>query len=199
VGWCRLAAHPPTVVSQLMATAPCQVLAWDTAKLRGPDKGTWYHLYVIIDIYSRYIRGFTVERAESADRAEELIRETIERDGIVPQTVHVDRGTAMTSKKVSRLLIDLGVTRDHSRPKVSDDNPYSEANFKAIKYRGEYPDSFDSLAHAREWCDGFVSYDNHEHRHCGIGPHPGFGAPRHRRPGARATRRHPHGGLPPPP
>ncbi|WP_405971768.1 IS3 family transposase [Streptomyces sp. NBC_00988] len=167
----RQAAHPAKVVPQLRADAPCQVLTWDITKLRGPDKGEWYHLYVIIDIFSRYICGFTVERAESAERARELIRETIERNGIVPETVHADRGTSMTSKKVSQLLIDLGVTRSHSRPKVSNDNPFSEANFKTIKYCGEYPESFNSLAHAREWCEGFISYYNHEHRHSGIGLH----------------------------
>jgi transposase InsO family protein len=167
----RQAVHPAKTVPQLVATAPCQVLTWDITKLRGPGKSEWYHLYVIIDIYSRYICGFTVERAESADRAEELIRETIEHNGIVPETVHAGRGTSMTSKKVSQLLLDLGVTRSHSRPKVSNDNPYSEANFKTIKYRGDYPASFDSLAHARDWCDGFIAYYNHEHRHSGIGPH----------------------------
>ncbi|MCY0924006.1 MULTISPECIES: DDE-type integrase/transposase/recombinase [unclassified Streptomyces] len=150
----HLATHPAKKVPQLLATGPCQVLTWDISKPKGPDKGIWYHLYVIIDIYSRYICGFTVEAAESADRAEELIRETIERDGIVPETVHADRGTSMTSKKVSQLLIDLGVTRSHSRPKVSNDNPFSEANFKTIKYCGEYPQSFASLTEARDWCSG---------------------------------------------
>jgi transposase InsO family protein len=167
----RQATHPAKTVPQLQADAPCQVLTWDITKLRGPDKGEWYHLYVIIDIFSRYICGFTVERAESAERAEELIRETIERNGIVPETVHADRGTSMTSKKVSQLLIDLGVTRSHSRPKVSNDNPFSEANFKTIKYCGEYPESFNSLGHAREWCESFIAYYNHEHRHSGIGLH----------------------------
>ena len=167
----RQATHPAKTVPQLVATAPCQVLTWDITKLKGPSKGEWYHLYVIIDIYSRYICGWTVERAESADRAEELIREAIERNGIVPETVHADRGTSMTSKKVSQLLIDLGVTRSHSRPKVSNDNPYSEANFKTIKYCGEYPESFNSLSHARDWCEGFIAYYNHEHRHSGIGLH----------------------------
>ena len=116
------------------------------------------------------IAGPTVERAESAERAEELIRETIERAGIVPQTVHADRGTSMTSKKVSQLLIDLGVTRSHSRPKVSNDNPCSEANFKTIKYcGGGYPEYFSSLAHARDWREGFISYYNREHGHSGVG------------------------------
>jgi transposase InsO family protein len=167
----RQATHPAKTVPQLLATAPGQVLTWDITKLRGPNKGEWYHLYAIIDIYSRYICGWTVEAAEDSRRAEELIRETIERNGIVPETVHADRGTSMTSKAVSQLLIDLGVTRSHSRPKVSNDNPYSEANFKTIKYSPDFPESFDSLAHAREWCEGFFAYYNHEHRHSGIGLH----------------------------
>ena len=144
----RLATHPAKTVPQLVATAPCQVLTWDITKLRGPDRGVWYHLYVIIDIFSRRICGWTVERAESAERAEELIRETIERNGIIPETVHADRGTSMTSKRASQLLIDLGVTRSHSRPKASNDNPFSEANFKTIKYCGEYPNATKLRHHA---------------------------------------------------
>jgi transposase InsO family protein len=167
----RQATHPARTVPELVATAPSQVFTWDITKLAGPARGIWYHAYVIIDIFSRYIVGHTVERAESAERAEELIRDTIERNGIVPETVHADRGTSMTSKKVSQLLIDLGVTRSHSRPKVSNDNPYSEAQFKTTKYMSDYPDRFDSLAHAREWFDAFTSYYNHEHRHSGIGWH----------------------------
>jgi putative transposase len=167
----RQATHPAKVMPELVATAPSQVFTWDITKLAGPEKGLWYHAYVIIDIFSRYIVGHTVERAESAQRAEELIRETIERNGIVPETVHADRGTSMTSKKVSQLLIDLGVTRSHSRPKVSNDNPFSEAQFKTTKYMADYPSRFDSLAHARDWFDAFTSYYNHEHRHSGIGLH----------------------------
>ncbi|GCB50891.1 mobile element protein [Streptomyces sp. NL15-2K] len=167
----RQATHPARAVPELVATAPCQVFTWDITKAAGPVKGIWYHAYVVIDIFSRYIVGHTVERAESAERAEELIRETIELGGIMPETVHADRGTSMTSKKVSQLLIDLGVTRSHSRPKVSNDNPYSEAQFKTTKYMSDYPDRFDSLAHAREWFDAFTSYYNHEHRHSGIGWH----------------------------
>ncbi|GAA3052325.1 hypothetical protein GCM10010519_81030 [Streptomyces lactacystinicus] len=167
----RQATHPAKTVPELVATAPSQVFTWDITKAAGPGKGIWYHAYVIIDIFSRYIVGHTVELAESAERAEELIREAIERNGIVPETVHADRGTSMTSKKVSQLLIDLGVTRSHSRPKVSNDNPYSEAQFKTTKYMADFPQRFDSLAHAREWFDAFISYYNHEHRHSGIGLH----------------------------
>lgn len=167
----RQATHPAKTVPELVADGPSQVLTWDITKLAGPDKGIWYHAYVIIDIYSRYIVGWTVERAESAEQAEELIRETIERGGIVPQTVHADRGTSMTSKKVSQLLIDLGVTRSHSRPGVSNDNPYIESHFKTAKYQPDFPSRFDSLAHAREWMEGFITYYNHTHRHSGIGYH----------------------------
>ncbi|EGX54456.1 Integrase catalytic domain-containing protein [Streptomyces zinciresistens K42] len=167
----RQATHPPRAIPELVATGPSQVFTWDITKLPGPDKGIWHHAYVIIDIFSRYIVGHTVERAESADRAEELIRETIERNGIVPETVHADRGTSMTSKKVSQLLIDLGITRSHSRPRVSNDNPYSESQFRTTKYTADYPERFDSLAHAREWMDAFITYHNHDHRHSGIGLH----------------------------
>ncbi|MFE3327864.1 DDE-type integrase/transposase/recombinase [Streptomyces sp. NPDC059176] len=118
---------------ELVATAPSQVFTWDIIKAAGPATGTWYHTYVIIDIFSRYVVGQTVERAESTVRAQELIRETIARKGIVPETVHADRGTSMTSKKVSQLLIDPGVTRSHSRPKTSNHNPYSEVHFKTTK------------------------------------------------------------------
>ncbi len=167
----RQATHPAKTVPELVATAPSQVFTWDITRLAGPEKGSWFHAYVIIDIYSRYVVGHTVERAESADRAEELIRETITRNGIVPETVHADRGTSMTSKKVSQPLIDLGVTRSHSRPKTSNDNPYSESQFKTAKYAPDFPERFDSLAHARDWFDAFISYYNHEHRHSGIGLH----------------------------
>ena len=109
----RQATHPARTVPELVADGPSQVFTWDITKAAGPGKGIWYHAYVIIDIFSRYIVGHTVELAESGERAEELIRETIARNGIVPQTVHADRGTSMTSKKVSQLLIDLGVTRSH--------------------------------------------------------------------------------------
>ncbi|MFI0264264.1 transposase [Streptomyces sp. NPDC017056] len=167
----RQATHPPRTVPKLVASGPSQVFSWDITRLAGPKKGVWYHAYVIIDIHSRYIVGHTVERAESSDRAEELIRETIDRNGIVPATVHADRGTSMTSKKVSQLLIDLGVTRSHSRPKTSNDNPYSESQFKTVKYAPDYPERFDSLAHALEWLDAFIAQYNHEHRHSGIGFH----------------------------
>ncbi|MEU3349926.1 DDE-type integrase/transposase/recombinase [Streptomyces sp. NPDC006700] len=167
----RQATHPPRTIPELVATGPSQVFTWDITRLPGPARGIWFHAYVIIDIFSRYIVGHTVERAETAERAEELIRDTIERNGIVPHTVHADRGTSMTSKKVSQLLIDLGVTRSHSRPRVSNDNPFSESQFRTTKYAPDYLERFDSLAHAREWMEAFTSYYNHEHRHSGVGLH----------------------------
>ncbi|MBL3671739.1 transposase family protein, partial [Streptomyces sp. M2CJ-2] len=147
----RQATHPSRTVPELVADGPSQVWSWDITRLAGPAKGMWYHGYVILDIYSRYVVGHTVETAESAVRAEELIREAIERNQVVPHTVHADRGTSMTSKQVSQLLLDLGVTRSHSRPRVSNDNPFSESQFRTTKYQPDYPDRFASLAHAREW------------------------------------------------
>ena len=167
----RQSLHPARKVPELVATGPSQVFTWDITKLPGPTKGIWYHAYVIIDIFSRYIVGHTVELAETAERAQELIRETIERNGIVPETVHADRGTSMTSKKVSQLLINLGVTRSHPRSKVSNDNPYSESQFRTTKYVADYPERFDSLTHAREWMDAFIAYYNHDYRHSGIALH----------------------------
>ncbi|MFD0503495.1 transposase [Streptomyces chiangmaiensis] len=160
--------------------------------LQGPAKGVWFHGYVILDIYSRYVVGHTVEAAESAARAEELIREAIDRNGIVPHTVHADRGTSMTSKQVSQMLLDLGVTRSHSRPRVSNDNPFSESQFRTTKYQPDYPERFGSLTHAREWMEAFVSHYNHVHRHSGIGYHPRQRPLRHRRTGPRATGGHSH-------
>lgn len=167
----RQATHPPKTVPELVANGPSQVWSWDITRLAGPEKGIWYHAYVILDIYSRYVVGHTVERAESAERAEELIREAIARNGLLPHTVHADRGTSMTSKKVSQLLLDLGVTRSHSRPKTSNDNPYSESQFRTTKYTADYPQRFASLSQAREWMEAFTSYYNHVHRHSGIGYH----------------------------
>ncbi|KAA2248900.1 IS3 family transposase [Solihabitans fulvus] len=167
----RQATHPPKVKPELMADAPSQVWSWDITKLRGPDKGIWYHLYVILDIYSRYVVGWTVASAEDSRLAAELIASAIDRNGLVPHTVHADRGTSMTSKPVAGLLADLGVLRSHSRPRVSNDNPYSEAQFKTIKYTWDYPDRFTGLADAREWCEAFFAYYNHDHRHSGLGLH----------------------------
>ncbi len=166
----RLARHPARAVPELLATGPGQVYSWDITKLPGPVKGCYYDAYVMIDIYSRYIVGAHVHAHESAVLAEELMKQIFGVHG-VPQVVHADRGTSMTSKTVATLLADLGVTRSHSRPHVSNDNPYSEALFKTMKYLPTFPDRFGSLPDARAFMDQFVQAYNHEHHHTGIGLH----------------------------
>ena len=167
----RTATHPPKTVPELRADGPGQVFTWDITRLKGPRPREYFHAYVVIDIYSRYVAAFTVERSESGARAAELISGLATANGVPPGVVHADRGAAMTSKEVSQLLLDLGIERSHSRPKNSNDNPYSEAQFKTLKYASDYPERFESLAHAREWMEGFMAYYNHEHRHSGIGYH----------------------------
>jgi putative transposase len=166
----RLARHPARVRPELIATGPGQVFSWDITKLRGPVKGSYYDAYVMIDIYSRYIVGACVPSGESAVLAQEMMREVFTVHG-TPRVVHADRGTSMTSKTVAALLTDLGVTRSHSRPRVSNDNPFSEAWFKTLKYTPVFPDRFGSLQHARSFLDEFVQHYNHEHHHSGIGLH----------------------------
>jgi putative transposase len=167
------ATHPAKTKPELVARAPNAVWSWDITKLRGPDRGIYYDLYVILDIYSRYVVGWTLAPAESGQLAKDLIADTLARQQITPDTltIHADRGTSMTSKPVSQLLIDLGVVRSHSRPHVSNDNPYSEAAFKTLKYCPAFPDRFGSIAHARAFAKTFMTYYNHEHRHSGIGLH----------------------------
>jgi len=166
----RLARHATRARPELIATGPGQVFTWDITKLPGPDKGVYYDAYVMIDIYSRYIVAAAVHAKESAILAKEMMEEVFILHG-VPQVVHADRGTSMTSKTVAALLIDLNVTRSHSRPRVSNDNPYSEAWFKTLKYAPVFPERFGSLQHARVFTDSFVQFYNHEHHHCGIGLH----------------------------
>jgi transposase InsO family protein len=166
----RLARHPARVCPELVATAARQVYSWDITKLAGPVKGTYYDAYVMIDIYSRYIVGIHVHAHESGVLAKELMEQIFSVHG-VPQVVHADRGTSMTSKTVAALLADLEVTRSHSRPRVSNDNPYSEALFKTLKYGPEFPERFGSLTEARQFMDTFTHWYNHEHRHTGIGLH----------------------------
>lgn len=155
---------------ELLATAPNEVWSWDITKLKGPAKWTYYYLYVILDIFSRYVVGWQVAPAESADLAERLILSTCLREGVQRDqlTIHADRGSAMTSKPVVQLLADLGVVRTHSRPHVSNDNPYSEAQFKTLKYRPDFPREFGSIQDARVFCQGFFDWYNHEHHHSGI-------------------------------
>jgi putative transposase len=163
--------HPVYTKPELLATGPNQVWSWDITKLRGPGKWTYYCLYVILDIFSRYVVGWMVAERESATLAERLIEETCEKHGIVAGqlTLHADRGTAMTAKTVAQLLVDLGVTRTHSRPHVSDDNPYSEAQFKTLKYSPTFPERFGSVQDARAFGQGFFPWYNTEHRHDALG------------------------------
>jgi putative transposase len=153
-----------------VATAPRQVYSWDITKLAGPVKGVYYDAYVMIDIYSRYIVGMHVHARECGELAKEMMQQIFGTYGI-PHVVHADRGTSMTSKTVATLLADLQVTRSHSRPKVSNDNPYSESWFKTLKYAPVFPERFESIYHARDFMDQFVGWYNHEHRHSGIGLH----------------------------
>ncbi len=166
----RLARHPARAVPELVATGPGQVYTWDITKLAGPAKGIYYDAYVMIDIYSRYIVGAHVHNRENGVLAEELMKEIFGIHGI-PVVVHADRGTSMTSKTVATLLADLGVVRSHSRPRVSNDNPYSESLFKTMKYTPAFPDRFGSLGDARVFMAGFAQAYNHEHHHTGIGLH----------------------------
>ena len=144
--------------------------SWDITKLQGPQRGTYYQLYVIFDIYSRYVVGWTVAEAETAALAEAFIADTLTGHGITRDqlTLHADRGTSMTSKPVAQLLVDLGVDRSHSRPHVSNDNPYSEANFKTLKYCPAFPGRFGSIADARAFCTVFFDHYNHVHRFLGL-------------------------------
>ena len=163
--------HPSYHKPELLATGPNEVWSWDITKLLGPVKWTYFHLYVILDIFSRYVVGWMVAPRESAALAQRLIAETCAMQGIGPGQLflHADRGTSMTSKPVALLLADLGVTRSHSRPQVSNDNPFSEAQFKTLKYRPDFPARFGSLEDARVFCQAFFSWYNGEHRHSGIG------------------------------
>lgn len=167
----RQATHPPRVRPELAARGPSEVWSWDITALKGPTKGVWYKCYVILDIFSRYVTGWLLAAAEDAVVAKDFLADAVRRNGIEPHTIHADRGGAMVSKPVSELLVDLGVVRSHSRPRTSNDNPYSEAQFKTMKYVPDFPERFGSLEDARTFCDGFFLAYNHEHRHSGIGMH----------------------------
>jgi transposase InsO family protein len=167
----RQATHPATVKPELCANGPSQVWSWDITKLRGPTKGLYYHLYVLIDIYSRYNPGWIVSTVEESQLAADFLADAITRNGSAPHTVHADRGTSMTSKPVSALLADLGVTRTHSRPRVSNDNPYSESQYRTLKYLPDFPDHFESMTHANQFLADFFYQYNYVHRHSGIGWH----------------------------
>jgi putative transposase len=169
----RQATHPAAVKPELTAAGLNQVYSWDITKLHGPAKWTYYHLYVILDIYSRYAVGWMLATRESAVLAEKLIAATCAKQGITRGnlTIHPGRGSSMTSRPVAFLLADLGITQSHSRPRVSNDNPFSEAQFKTLKYRPYFPGRFTSIEHARAHCQEFFRWYNDEHRHGGLGLH----------------------------
>jgi len=163
--------RPAYAKPELLAERPNELWSWDISKLKGPAKWTYFYLYVILDVFSRYAVGWTVQHRETAQLAKALIEQTTEQQQIGRDvlTVHADRGGPMRGKPVAFLLADLGITRSHSRPYTSTDNPYSEAHFKTMKYRPEFPDRFDDIEHARAFCRGFFRWYNHEHRHSAIG------------------------------
>ena len=169
----RQRTHPARKKPELIARQPNQVWSWDITKLQGPDRGVYYELFVIIDIYSRYAVGWMVSPAETGELAKTFIEDAIARQDVDrgQLTIHADRGTSMTSKPVAQLLVDLGVARSHSRPHVSNDNPYSEAHFKTLKYCPAFPGRFGSIEDARSFCASFFEHYNHVHRHAGIGLH----------------------------
>jgi len=163
--------HPPNTKPQLVASGPNELWSWDITLLTGPARRLFYYLYVILDVYSRFVVGWMVAEGESSGLAETVIaaacnKQNIRRDQL---TLHADRGSAMRAKTVAQLLADLGVTKTHARPYTPNDNPYSEAQFKTMKYRPNYPDRFDSLDHARSWARVFFTWYNHEHHHTGLG------------------------------
>ena len=163
--------HPPYNKPELLAERPNEVWSWDISKLLGPAKWTYFYLYVILDVFSRYVVGWSLQHRESGPLAQQLIGQALQQQGVEPGqlTIHADRGSSMTSKPVAFLLADLGVTKTHSRPYTSSDNPYSEAHFRTLKYRPEFPARFDSIQHARGFCRLFFQWYNHQHRHSGIG------------------------------
>ncbi len=162
--------HPRYTKPELVATSPNQCWSWDVTKLLGPKKWTYYYLYVLLDIFSRYVVGWMVADRENSALAGRLIEETCHKQGVKPQvlTLHSDRGAPMTSKCTAQLLADLGVTRSLSRPQVSDDNPFSEAQFKTLKYHPGFPGRFPSIDQAIAFCRSFFPWYNTEHRHGGI-------------------------------
>jgi len=163
--------HPAYARPELLATGPNQLWSWDITKLKGPSTWTYFYLYVILDVFSRSVVGWMVALRESATLAEQLIDETAAKHGIRPGqlTIHADRGSSMTSKPVAFLLADLGITKSHSRPHVSNDNPFSESQFKTMKYWPGFPQRVASFEIARAYCRPFFAWYNTEHRHSGIG------------------------------
>ncbi len=162
--------HPKAPKPKLRAHGPNQIWSWDITKLRGPSKGELYYLYVVLDIYSRCVVGWTLSRRESAATARDLFEQTLEKEGLAQGSVcvHSDRGAPMTSKTLNALFDELGVGVSYSRPRVPNDNPYSESQFKTLKYRPDYPARFDSLQDARQFCRPFFNWYNNEHFHSGL-------------------------------
>lgn len=163
--------HPNYTKPELLATAPNQVWSWDITRLLGPTKWTYYYLYVMLDIFSRYVVGWLIADCESSTLAQELITDSCAKQRIRPEqlTIHADRGGSMIAKPVALLMSDLGVIESHSRPHVSNDNPFSESQFKTMKYRPDYPTRFGCQVDARRWAQSFFTWYNTEHRHSGIG------------------------------
>lgn len=165
--------HPAKKIPELVATKPNEIWSWDITKLKGPSRGIYFNLYVVLDIFSRYVVNWLLAVHEDQDLAKEFLEDAITLQGVERHqlTIHADRGGAMRSKPVSQLLVDLGVIRSHSRPHVSNDNPYSESQFKTMKYCPAFPERFDSIERAREFCVAFFAHYNHVHRHSGIALH----------------------------
>jgi len=163
--------HPNYEKPELLATAPNQVWSWDITKLKGPVKWSYFHLYVILDIFSRYVVGWMVAPNDNAHFAQRLITETCEKQQVAPGqlTIHADRGAAMTAKTTTQLFADLGIAGSHSRPHVSNDNPYSESQFKTLKYRPEFPERFGSQEHAVGVAQALIGWYNTEHHHSALG------------------------------
>jgi len=163
--------HPPTAIPRLEATGPRQLWSWDITKLPGPAKWAYHYLYVILDVYSRFVVGWMVAAQENAELAEILITKTCQRENIPPEklALHSDRGAAMRSKTVAQLLIDLHIAQSFSRPYTPNDNPYSEAQFKTLKYRPNFPDRFDTQQQARLWSQNFFDWYNYHHYHAALG------------------------------
>jgi len=163
--------HPTYAAPELLATGPNELWSWDITKLKGPAKWTWFYLYFVLDVFSRYVPGWMVATRESAALAERLIADTVAKERVTRDTLtlHADRGSSMNSKPVALLLADLGIVKSHSRPHTSNDNPYSEAHFKTLKYRPGFPDRFGSIEDARAFCQRFFPWYNTEHHHSGIG------------------------------
>nr|WSZ99968.1 IS3 family transposase [Streptomyces sp. NBC_00857] len=172
----RQATHPPREKPELVTESPDRVWSWDITKLKGPVKGSYFCLYTIIDIYSRYTAGWMLATHENKELAEQFLSSTIAKYEVErgQLTVHSDRGSPMVAENVAQMMSNLGVTKSHSRPKTSNDNPYSESQYKTLKYRHDFPDRFGCIEDARTWCERFFDWYNLEHRHSGIAMHTPF-------------------------